>query len=70
MLLSLVLDGMEQSLPLSGHFMPRDVASNMHWIGSWVGHRASLDNFREEKKSFAPAGNENCDSLLMQPIAL
>jgi len=70
MLLSLVLDGTEQSLSLSGHFMPRDMASNIHWIGSWVGHRVSLDNFREEKKSVAPAGNENCDSLLTQPIAL
>jgi hypothetical protein len=49
--------------------MLRDMASNIHWIGGWVGHRASLDNFREEK-SVAPAGNENCDSLLTQPIAL
>jgi hypothetical protein len=33
------------------------------------GHRESLDNFREEKKSLALAGNENCDSSLTQPIA-
>jgi hypothetical protein len=70
MLLSSVLDGTEQSLSLSGHFMRRDMSSNIHWIGGWAGHRASLDNFREEKKSLAPAGNENCDSLLAQPIAL
>jgi hypothetical protein len=35
-----------------------------------VGHRACLDNFREEKKSVAPAGNENFDSLLTESIAL
>jgi len=69
-LLSLVLNGMEQSLSLSGHFMLRDMASNIHWIDGYVGHRVSLDNFREEKKSVAPAGNENFDSLLTQPITL
>jgi hypothetical protein len=64
MLLSLVLDGMEQSPSLSGHFVPRDMTSHIHWLGGWLGHRVSLDNFREEKKSLAPAGNENGDSLL------
>jgi hypothetical protein len=37
------LDGGEWSASCSCHFTPRERAPDTHWIGDWVGPRASLD---------------------------
>jgi hypothetical protein len=37
------LDGGEWSASCSSCFMPRELAPGTHWIGGWVGLRASPD---------------------------
>jgi hypothetical protein len=41
--LNSVLDGGEWSASHLGRFIPRERAPGSHWIGGWVGPRASLD---------------------------
>jgi len=43
--LTLALDGGEWSASRSGRFTPRDRSTSIHWIGGWVGPRASVDCF-------------------------
>jgi hypothetical protein len=47
--LILELDECEWSASLSGHFTPEEKALGTHWIGGWVGPRASLDVVTKEK---------------------
>jgi hypothetical protein len=41
--LTSALDGGEWSASRSGHFTARERVPSTHWIGGWVGLRASLD---------------------------
>jgi hypothetical protein len=41
--LTSALDGGELSVSLPDHFTPGQSAPATHWIGGWVGQRASLD---------------------------
>jgi hypothetical protein len=42
----------EWSASRAGCIIPRERASDTHWIGGWVGPRAGLDSFDVEDKSF------------------
>jgi hypothetical protein len=42
--LTSALDGGEWSASLPGHFTPGERDPYTHWIGGWVGPRASLDD--------------------------
>jgi len=37
------LDGCEWSASQPGRFTPRERATDIHWIGGWVGPRAGLE---------------------------
>jgi hypothetical protein len=41
--LTSALAGGEWSASCPGHFTPRERAPGTHWIGGWVGPRATLD---------------------------
>jgi hypothetical protein len=47
--LTLALDGVEWSASRSGRFTPGERARNTHWIGSWVGLRAGVDEMEKRK---------------------
>jgi hypothetical protein len=55
--LTSALVGGEWSASRPCHFTPGEGASGTHWLGSWVGPRASLDD-AEEKKFLTPPGLE------------
>jgi hypothetical protein len=48
----------------SGRFTSGELAPCTHWIGSWVGLRAGLDD--TEKR---PYGDSNSDPTAVQPVA-
>jgi len=48
--LTTILDGGELSTSCPSHFTPRERSPNTHWIGDWVGPRASLDMVAKRKK--------------------
>jgi hypothetical protein len=50
---TLVLDGHEWSASRPSHFAPGEIAHGTHWIGGWVGPRAS-QNAVEKRKMFEP----------------
>jgi hypothetical protein len=50
--LTLALGGREWSASRLGRFTARESAPNTHWIGSWVGPRAGLDDVEKIKISF------------------
>jgi hypothetical protein len=45
--LTLALAGGDWPASRPGRFTPRERAPGTHWIGGWVGPRASLDNMNE-----------------------
>jgi hypothetical protein len=47
--LILALDGSELSASRPGRFTPGERAPSPHWIGGWVGPRASLDDVEKRK---------------------
>jgi hypothetical protein len=47
--LTSALVGGEWSAPYPCCFIPRKIAPSTHWIGAWVGPRASLDNVDKRK---------------------
>jgi hypothetical protein len=49
--LTSALDGAEWSITCLGCFIPRKRAASTHWIGGWVGSRASLDAVAKKKNS-------------------
>jgi hypothetical protein len=55
--LTLALDRGEWSASHPGHFTPEEGAPSTHWIGGWVGPRASLDTVKK-RKTLAPAMNQ------------
>jgi hypothetical protein len=56
--LTSALDGGEWSASLPGRFTPRERASGSHWIGAWLGPRASLDAV-VKRKITSPCGESN-----------
>jgi hypothetical protein len=52
--LTSTLDGGEWSGSRPGHFTPREIAAGTHWIGGWVGIRASLDGRSGKEKNSQP----------------
>jgi hypothetical protein len=47
--LTLALDGVEWSASRFGRYTFGERARNTHWIGSWVGRRAGLDDVEKRK---------------------
>jgi hypothetical protein len=54
--LTSALAGGEWSASRRRRFTPGEVALDTHWIGGWVGPRASLDDV-EKRKYLVPARN-------------
>jgi hypothetical protein len=48
----LALDGGERSALQPNCFTRREIAPSTHWIGGWVGPRASLDAVVKRKNPF------------------
>jgi hypothetical protein len=65
--LTLAIDGGEWSASRPDRFTPRERAPGIHWIGDWVGPRASLAAVEKKKKSLAPTGNW---TPAVQPVAI
>jgi hypothetical protein len=66
--LTSALDGGEWSASCPGHFTSRERAPGTHWLGGWVGPRASLDMVSKTKIP-NPYQESNPDHLNIQPIA-
>jgi len=45
------VEGYEQSASCPIHFTPGEIAAGTHWIGGWVGTRASFDVVVKRKKN-------------------
>jgi hypothetical protein len=59
---------LELSVSRPGRFIPREIVAGTHRMGSWVDHRAGVDEGGNEKNSFlAPAGDQ---TLIVQSVAL
>jgi hypothetical protein len=59
--LTSALDGGEWSASHPGHLTPRETAPDTHWVGDWVGPRASLDMVLKRKTpSPHQDSNPNC----------
>jgi hypothetical protein len=56
--------GGEWSVSRPGRFAPRERAPGTHWIGGWVGLRASLDAVAKEKFSCPPWESKPVAQLL------
>jgi hypothetical protein len=67
--LTSALVGGEWSASRHRHFDPRERAPGTHWIGGWVGPRASLDDM-EKKKFLTVLGLKLQPLLLSKPIAI
>jgi hypothetical protein len=59
--------GGEWSASCPGHFTPEERAPGTHWIGSWVGPRAGLDDV--EKRKFLTIPGLELWPPVIQPIA-
>jgi len=66
--LTSALDGGEWSASCPGHFTPRERDPGTHWIGGWVGPRASLDMVLKRKIP-SPCQALNPNHLVIQPVA-
>jgi hypothetical protein len=65
--LTSALNGDEWSASRPSSFTPGEIAPSSHWIGGWVGLRASLDDV--EKRKVLPYRDSNCDPSVVQPVA-
>jgi hypothetical protein len=57
----------ELSTSCASHLSPRGTASSAHWLGSWVGPRASLHAVERTKISSSP--RNQTDALVVESVA-
>jgi hypothetical protein len=65
--LTSALVGLKWSASRSGRLNPGERAPDTHWIGGWMGPRASLNDM--EKWKFLPLSGLDSDPLVIQPVA-
>jgi hypothetical protein len=66
-ILTSVLVGGEWSASRPGRFIPGERASDIHWIGGWVGPELVWTTWRRENS--LPHGHPNSDLSVVQPVA-
>jgi hypothetical protein len=65
--LTSALDGGDWLASRPGRFTPRERPPTTHWIGGWVGPRASLD-MGSKRKIPSPCQELNPDHSIVQPV--
>jgi hypothetical protein len=66
--LTSALDGGEWSASRPGRFTPKERAAGTHWIGCWLGPRASLDAVVKRKVP-SPRQEWKPRTPIVQPVA-
>jgi len=61
--LTSALDEGEWSASHPGHFIPRERAPSIHWIGGWVGHSQSGHSGEEKNSQPLPGHKPQSSSL-------
>jgi hypothetical protein len=65
--LNTALHGGEWSVSHPGSFTPEEISANTHWIGGWVGCRASVDTVKKRKISYPCRGS---NPFSQQPVTI